>query len=713
MTTFSWLHLTDLHYGVPEYDWMWSEETKTGFYRDLKKLHEACGPWDLILFTGDLTDVKAVGNDSGKRPELWKKLDEKIEEIRQKVAKFSDGEEPLFLAVPGNHDLERSKEHDPAAKCLAHRFWDGDVQKDFWSEQSKHYRSVVKRAVQRYSEWWEPHAKRLRSSPKFRDCQAKDYREGWLPGEFSVTIEKEGCRLGIIGLNTSFMHVVSGRKEGEIALHLRQITEACGERSVEWARRHHACLLMTHHPPEWLDERHFERWLSNSMSSDSGEPYLFCHLCGHLHEARHDDKSLYQFQARSLFGIRKPRGEKVNRRHGYAAGRIELFEQNGTLRFWPRAAMEKNPGKLGPDTELELTENNHTKIVGFQLPITCRVPDKKTSHPSEDYAGVAGKNKYTGYSPEICIRREPLVKNALTLLRKHVPLVFSGPRGFGKRWLMQDVLHELNRNDRYNIKYVDIGALEETSLSIAEFLRWLAEQIDPKLAILFDYSEYSDPRWAITGEMKRYLRKTTQSFVLAIGNADHILDRPFGRDFFSLLRDWLNRVGVQPDSWSKFLLLLSSERSVSRLNEELRPAPPFNIGEEISVGTLTNTEVPLLAEELGISITNKQKDDIRQRCGNQPFLTAMILQHMGKWGDEWKGTIGTNIRLREYIDGLKQELREEEGLFETFEDIWKGLMTGQESDRRWQLERLERLGLVVIQGSELKVSGTLYGGILQ
>nr|VFK29512.1 MAG: Calcineurin-like phosphoesterase [Candidatus Kentron sp. MB] len=135
MTTFSWLHLTDLHYGASKNQWMWTEETKTGFYQDIQRLHKVCGPWDLILFTGDLADANAVREDPGKT-DIWQKLEKEIREIRQKVAELSGGEEPLLLAVPGNHDLERPEEDNPAAKYLAHRFWNGDVQKDFWSEKT-------------------------------------------------------------------------------------------------------------------------------------------------------------------------------------------------------------------------------------------------------------------------------------------------------------------------------------------------------------------------------------------------------------------------------------------------------------------------------------------------------------------------------------------------------------------------------------------------
>ena len=54
MTTFNWLHFTDLHCGMPDQPWRWPNVREIVF-EDLEKLHDKCGDWDLVLFTGDLT----------------------------------------------------------------------------------------------------------------------------------------------------------------------------------------------------------------------------------------------------------------------------------------------------------------------------------------------------------------------------------------------------------------------------------------------------------------------------------------------------------------------------------------------------------------------------------------------------------------------------------------------------------------------------------
>ena len=39
--------------GMTELNYLWPELREL-FYKDLKELHKCCGPWDLVLFSGDL-----------------------------------------------------------------------------------------------------------------------------------------------------------------------------------------------------------------------------------------------------------------------------------------------------------------------------------------------------------------------------------------------------------------------------------------------------------------------------------------------------------------------------------------------------------------------------------------------------------------------------------------------------------------------------------
>ena len=51
--SFGWLWLTDLHFGQFGQKWLWPQ-MREQFFDDVLRLHQECGPWDVVFFTGDL-----------------------------------------------------------------------------------------------------------------------------------------------------------------------------------------------------------------------------------------------------------------------------------------------------------------------------------------------------------------------------------------------------------------------------------------------------------------------------------------------------------------------------------------------------------------------------------------------------------------------------------------------------------------------------------
>ncbi|MBK8180994.1 MAG: metallophosphoesterase [Planctomycetes bacterium] len=72
-------------------------------YEDLSRLHDRCGPWDLALFTGDLTQR---GSPSG-----FAALDDVLGALWDTCAPL--GSDPRLFTVPGNHDLARPDPRRP------------------------------------------------------------------------------------------------------------------------------------------------------------------------------------------------------------------------------------------------------------------------------------------------------------------------------------------------------------------------------------------------------------------------------------------------------------------------------------------------------------------------------------------------------------------------------------------------------------------------
>ncbi len=350
MSTFSWLHLTDLHRGIGKDLWLWPG-VRERFIDDLKDLYNKCGPWDLVLFTGDLTQKGSV--------EEFNKVDEILGQLWEEFAKLNF--EPKLLAVPGNHDLVRPNARDPVVRLL--RQWDKqpDVRAEFWNNKESPYRRVVRKTFENYVVWWEGQPFRV-----------EKVKSGMLPGDFSASIAKDGAKLGIIGLNTAFLQLTGDDYEGQLALHLRQFHEPCNRDGPAWAKNHHTCLLLTHHPPSWLNSESRE-YLNGEIAAHGR---FAAHLCGHMHETIYQNVAIagtrahLTWQSRSLFGLEFFSGgnEEIQRLHGYAAGKIELHENTGTLKFWPRKDEKQGwQTNIVPDFSLDLGDDLHTTPVSFPL----------------------------------------------------------------------------------------------------------------------------------------------------------------------------------------------------------------------------------------------------------------------------------------------------------------------------------------------------------
>ncbi|MEG4022516.1 metallophosphoesterase [Microcoleus sp. S13C4] len=349
--SFSWLHLTDFHQGMRDQDWLWPG-VKEIFFEDLKKLHDESGPWDLVLFTGDLTQRGSA--------EEFEKVDRLLAQLWDYFAQL--GSSPKLLAVPGNHDLVRPNTKDPAVRLLQRWLEEPDVQEEFWHNAQSPYRQVVTKAFENYMVWWER-----------QPFKPENLKAGVLAGDFSATIEKNGAKLGILGLNTSFLQLTGENYEGKLTIHPRQFHQACDGDGPAWARQHHACLLLTHHPPSWLipdAQAHL-----NAEITARGR--FAVHLCGHLHEANSTEivqggtEARRIWQGRSLCGLEyyeTKTGQSLNRLHGYTAGKIELSENKGKLMFWPREArVQGGQRKIVPDYSFDLDDNQHTLSRDFEL----------------------------------------------------------------------------------------------------------------------------------------------------------------------------------------------------------------------------------------------------------------------------------------------------------------------------------------------------------
>lgn len=328
-----WLHLTDLHQGMSGTSWLWPN-VKAQLFADLERLHAHSGPWDVVFFTGDLTQ-------RGSQDE-FDQLDRTLDQLWARLEKL--GSRPQLVAVPGNHDLERPGDRfDPVV--LALRQWHDDrrLRDHVLAMADNQYTATLRRAFAAYDRW------------SSRRCASGGTR-GLLPGDTAVTVRAGGLSLGVIGLNSAFLQLADGDYLERLDVDPRQLHEVCGHDAPEWLGQHDFNFLLTHHPPAWLAPRARKEFMAEVDVAGR----FAAHLYGHMHEGAslatsHGGAPMrLALQGSSLFGLEEyvaSDGRRLQRLHGYSAGRFERVGATGRLQIFPRRMLE---GPLGRRIERDL-----------------------------------------------------------------------------------------------------------------------------------------------------------------------------------------------------------------------------------------------------------------------------------------------------------------------------------------------------------------------
>ena len=362
MAGFRWLHVSDFHIGQNARPDTWDTARET-LLDGIKQAVQLDGPIDLLVATGDLVF-------SG-HSEQYKRFDD----LREQLVDATGAK--AFVAVPGNHDLERPKKSGAQTIALRAAANDPTARADVLEDTS--LLSFVAEKFGSYGTWWEPHRRALPAAT-----------EGLLPGDFACSLDFGGVRVGILGLNSAAGHLQDAF-EGDIwidKLQVSRLLEPLGG-ATGWAQGHHLTLLLTHHPPAWLS--------TSSREDYTAEIYtrrrFSAHLFGHTHEGAADAEQSaggtrrVTLQARSYLGLETfltRNGRQKSRSHGFTICTCSL-ESGGALAHLAFREARRTQGewKLHTDAQLggdftglvKLTlDSNSLKVGGLA---------NSTSAPSE------------------------------------------------------------------------------------------------------------------------------------------------------------------------------------------------------------------------------------------------------------------------------------------------------------------------------------------
>lgn len=405
---FRWLHLSDLQCG----------EKRRGSHaylvslmlHDLGQLIRRDGAIDALFVTGDLS-FTGTSQETSEAAAILAAVQRGIGGVQ--------GSSPVLFSVPGNHDFDMRI--TPGYKQWARRWHrDSELRASFFSVKSR-FRNLVIEGFDEYTKWFSKGMPRDEPAMRF----------GLIPGDFSCSFERAGVRVGVIGLNDSFLHPFGGEHVG-LELCLEQLEAVC-KHIDSWTAAHDIRILLTHHDPALLHER--ARIQFDTQIAPPGRFQL--HLHGGLHEG--GPQFIRESKLRRGASLRcqarafaEPSRSVVG---GYTVGEIQPMGPEYHVRIWPRMCMPR----VVPDRTVRLNEQGSAHLV--------------LARPE-----LFSESEAPSWYVERAVDRRAFERLAMGKW-----IYVHGPRRSGRTSLLQHLARELNVYREINVEYVAATDFEERS----------------------------------------------------------------------------------------------------------------------------------------------------------------------------------------------------------------------------------------------------------
>jgi len=286
------------------------------------------------------------------------------------------------------------------------------------------------------------------------------------------------------------------------------------------------------------------------------------------------------------------------------------------------------------------------------------------------------------------------------------------PRQTGKTSLLMRSIHYA-RTQKINIVFLDFQSFGSQQLvSLDLFLQEVAASICDELELDEASVEQAwrgarSPTKKLTRFMEKHVLPTSDTpIVLAMDEADGLLQTSFYKDFFALLRSWHNRRASR-EVWEKLNLILIISTEPYLLIDDIHQSP-FNVGLHLGLTDFNERQVRDLNLRHGSPVAESDLPQLMALLNGQPFLTRLARDKMGTEGMTWKelsnhaptdnGPFGEHLRRQYWIIRDKPELKT------ALKDI---ILTNHSSDEK-ALFRLLQAGLIIGCGDVYTCSCDLY-----
>ncbi|MBI1881764.1 MAG: AAA-like domain-containing protein [Chloroflexi bacterium] len=311
------------------------------------------------------------------------------------------------------------------------------------------------------------------------------------------------------------------------------------------------------------------------------------------------------------------------------------------------------------------------------------------------------------------IERNPDQRIKLEIVKSGITLSIRAPRQTGKTSLLMRGLQHA-RDQKLKIVFHDLQEVDHIYLaSLEKLLFYLAQVVVSELQ--FDLTEMhqswqSSPlpsSFKLTNLLKGILDKLDTPVILALDEADRLLQTDFHSGFFALIRSWHNKRAYS-EQWNKLNLVLVIATEPHLFIADASQSP-FNVGLELVLEDFTATQVRDLNQRHGSPV---QESDLPQLMGllnGHPYLTRQALytmvvtqgltwEELHRQAFDEKGPFGQHLRHQYRL------LRDEPVLKEALKQVIR--QKNCADDRA--LYRLLKAGLIKGSGEEYTCRCGLY-----
>lgn len=316
------------------------------------------------------------------------------------------------------------------------------------------------------------------------------------------------------------------------------------------------------------------------------------------------------------------------------------------------------------------------------------------------------------------IERFPIEAQCWAEVNKPGSLIrIRAPRRTGKTSLMHRIVAYAKQTGlktvTLNLQQADRPVFE----ALDKFLRWFCANISQQLELPSHLDEYWDEdigsKMSCTLYMQRYVLKSVDTaLVLALDEVNRLFEYPdLAGDFLPLLRSWYEDAS-EYEVWQKLRLIVVHATEVYiplNLNQS-----PFNVGLPIKLRDFSLEQVQELAFTHGLDWASGEtgKDRLQSLVdliGGHPYLVRLALYRLGRQDvtlDQLLQDAAAPSGI--YADHLRQQLTHLQAHPELATALKQVLTQEQPHLEPIATYKLESLGLITLQGDQIKPSCELY-----